>query len=592
MRRRVRSSLAALTAGITAVLVALLPGGYLGAAGAQSLTYVRQFPGTPSAPQPFNAPDIDVTILSHDNYTIFPMQAQHGPDCSAPPATHLIVNVQDTVFQCNNHIMTAIFSGYGSIYLVPNQLMDFSQGEAVLRWNMSTLRTSSRDWIDFTIQPFDQEIQINFEDAHVPQEAVHFQMIGGGNLFEPSIWRNYVKERVPSDMFTGYDRVLTPSATRRDTFELRMSQTHIKFGMPEYNLWWVDTDIKPLGWNLGVVQLNQRSYNVQKGCARQEIPESMIENQFGTISNPYGEAHCPPNTWHWDNFQIQPAVPFAMLRGDRRVVDAQNSGPINFPSPAPEGAVLHFVAGGVPIEYSLDNGASWQPAKIQGRPLNRPEHGEAYRQPIPAGTTSVMIRGHNNGSIKWAAQDIAIWGPPGSISAGGSQPVPEGSISRVAESLPAPTTQSEGAPSVPAAAQVVAAPPPVGAIAFDDLQNPNRALNGQYPDGVIDWGTGAWYLSGPFGAFQNQSIGFNGPGLTSSSFALLAPRQVVSIDAYNGGSDTTITLHCDGQPDVSVSLGSRQLTTIQTNWSGPCSSVTVVSTNGWDTNFKNLLLAE
>jgi hypothetical protein len=589
MRRPARASLPAL-AGMFAVLLVLAPGGYLGAAAAQTQTYVRLFPGTPSAPQPFNAPDIDVTILSHDNYTMFPMQAAHGPDCSAPPATHTISNVQDAVFQCNNHIMTAIFSGYGSIYLTPNQLMDFSQGEAVLRWNMSTLRTSSRDWIDFTIQPFDQEIQINFEDAHVPQEAVHFQMIGGGSLFEPSVWRNYVKERIPADMFTGYDTVLTPSATRRDTFELRMTQTHIKFGMPDYNLWWVDTDIAPLGWNVGVVQLNQRSYNVMKGCARQEIPESMVENRFGVISNPYGEAHCPPNTWHWDNIQIQPAIPFAMLRADRRVVDAANSGPLNFPAPAPAGSILHFVAAGVPIEYSLDNGGSWQPARIQGRPLNRPEHGEAYKQPIPEGTTSVMLRGHDNGTINWAIQDISIWGPPGTTSAGGSQLVPEGAISSVAVAPPS-APQLESAPAA-AAAVVAPAPAPAGAIAFDDLPNPNRTLNGHYPDGVIDWGTNSWYLSGPFGAFTTQSIGFNGPGLTSGTFAFVTPRTLASIDAYNGGQDTTVTVHCDGQPDVSVTVPSRQLTTVATGWSGPCGSVTLTSTNGWDTNFKNLVLAD
>ena len=223
MRRLFRSSAAPL-AGLTAVLLALAPSGYLGAAAAQSLTYVRKFPGSPSSPQPFNAPDIDVTVLGHDSYTIQPMNAQHGPDCSPPPATHPIVKVEDTVFQCKDHIMTAIFNGYGAIYLTPNQLMDFSQGEAVLRWNMSTTRTSARDWVDVVIQPFDENLQINFEDAHLPQDAVHLEMVGGGNVFQPTIYRNFVKESVPADMFNGYDHFLTPSSTRRDTFELRLSR--------------------------------------------------------------------------------------------------------------------------------------------------------------------------------------------------------------------------------------------------------------------------------------------------------------------------------------------------------------------------------
>jgi hypothetical protein len=593
MRRLLRSSLAGLAA-ISALALVLLPGGYLGAAAAEGLSYVRKFPGSPSSPQPFNAPDIDVTVLSHDNYNIMPMQAAHGQDCSPPPATHPIVKVEDTVFLCKDHIMTAIFSGYGSIYLTPNQLMDFSQGEAVLRWNMSTLRTSSRDWVDVVIQPFDQNLQINFEDAHVPQEAVHLEMVGGGNVFEPTIWRNYVKERVASDMFKSYDTFLTPSATRRDTFELRLSKTHMKFGMPDYNVWWIDTDIQPLTWNLGVVQLNQRSYNAEKACATPAVPESFGENQFGVIDNPYGAAHCPPNTWHWDNINITPAVPFAMLRADRSVIDAAHPSAITFPGPAPANAHLHFVAGGVPIEYSLDGGATWAPAQIQGRPLNKPEHGEAYWTPVPMGTQSVMLRGHDNGSIKWAIQDISIWGPPGSQSSGSSVPVPEGALASAApEALAAvaPAAQPTDAAAQPAAAQPLIATSAGNSITFDDLTNPNRVLNGQYPSGVIDWGTNNWWLSGPFGRFNNESVGFNGAGPTSGSFTFTSPRQLVSVDAFNGGAATVVTLSCDGQPDAQANLAPSQLTTLQTGWSAPCTNVTISSTNGWDTNFKNFVLA-
>ena len=554
--------------GLASVALTLLPGGYLQDAAAQSLTYVRKFPGEPSSPQPFNAPDIDVTVLGHDSYTIQPMLAQHGPDCGPPPATHPIVRIEDTVFQCKNHIMTAMFNGYGAIYLTPNQLMDFSQGEAVLRWNMSTARTSSRDWVDVVIQPFDQNLQINFEDAHIPQEAVHLEMIGGGTVFEPTIFRNYVKERVAADMFNGYDHFLTPSATRRDTFELRLSKNHMKFGMPEYNQWWIDTEIQPLSWNLGVVQLNQRTYNAEKAC-----------NFDGS---------CGPNTWHWDNIQIQPAVPFALLRADRRVVDAAHPEALNFGAPAPAGSHLHFVGVGVPVEFSLDGGASWQPAAVQGRPLNRPEHGEAYWQPVPEGTQSVLLRGQNNGTIAWALQDISIWGPPGSQSAGGFVPVPEGAISSAPAAAAALTAPAEAAP-VAVAAQ---APTPVGAIAFDDLPDPNRAFNGEYPAGVIDWGSNQWYLSGPFGAFRTQSFGFNGPSLRSASFALLTPRTVVSIDAFNGEEPSTVTLSCAGQPDVQLQLAHNQLTTIVTGWTAPCQQVTIASTNGWGTNFKNLVLSD
>jgi hypothetical protein len=33
------------------------------------------------------------------------------------------------------------------------------------------------------------------------------------------------------------------------------------------------------------------------------------------------------------------------------------------------------------------------------------------------------------------------------------------------------------------------------------------------------------------------------------------------------------------------------LVTISTGWTGTCTSVTIASTNGWDTNFDNLVIS-
>ena len=65
----------------------------------------------------------------------------------------------------------------------------------------------------------------------------------------------------------------------------------------------------------------------------------------------------------------------------------------------------------------------------------------------------------------------------------------------------------------------------------------------------------------------------------------------MSFDAFNGGNgSSTVTLQCAGQQTVTRTLTAGQLTTIQTNWSGTCGSVTISSTNGWDTNFDNLVI--
>jgi hypothetical protein len=128
-------------------------------------------------------------------------------------------------------------------------------------------------------------------------------------------------------------------------------------------------------------------------------------------------------------------------------------------------------------------------------------------------------------------------------------------------------------------------------ITFDDLSNPNRPLTGQYPDGVADWGTNQWYLSSPYGAFWTNSVSFNGAGPSSGTINVLSPKGLVQVDAYNGGSTSSVvTLSCAGQPTVSITLAAHATVTIATGWSGACSSVTIGSSNGWDTNFDNFVL--
>jgi Domain of unknown function (DUF4082)/Bacterial Ig domain/Purple acid Phosphatase, N-terminal domain/Fibronectin type III domain len=128
-------------------------------------------------------------------------------------------------------------------------------------------------------------------------------------------------------------------------------------------------------------------------------------------------------------------------------------------------------------------------------------------------------------------------------------------------------------------------------VTFDDLTNVNAPLTGQYPTGLINWGSSGWFLSGPWGQFTTNSISFASPGVTTATFSFLASRQLLQLDAYNGGTaNTTITLSCTGQPNKQAILLVGQVATIATGWTGTCSSVTISSTNGWDTNFDNLVL--
>jgi hypothetical protein len=142
-----------------------------------------------------------------------------------------------------------------------------------------------------------------------------------------------------------------------------------------------------LDWNQGIIQLGHHSYNPLKDCP----------------------LTCSPNTWHWDNVEIDPAVPFTIIRADRRFVDPTNPGPVLFPQPAPNGSNLRFSGIGGSIEISVDGGATWQAAVMQAQEEYHSDHYRTYWTPITAGTDSVMIRGSNWWGGKWMVRDISIW---------------------------------------------------------------------------------------------------------------------------------------------------------------------------------------
>jgi hypothetical protein len=132
--------------------------------------------------------------------------------------------------------------------------------------------------------------------------------------------------------------------------------------------------------------------------------------------------------------------------------------------------------------------------------------------------------------------------------------------------------------------------PAATTVTFDDRPGANQPLNGQYPNGLIDWGSGRWFHSGPWAAFNSNSVSFIG-GLTSAELRFVTPRQLVRLDAVNGGSSqSTLSLACAGQPTRSVTLAPNQRVTVETGWNAPCTSVIVSATNSWDTNLDNLVV--
>jgi hypothetical protein len=131
---------------------------------------------------------------------------------------------------------------------------------------------------------------------------------------------------------------------------------------------------------------------------------------------------------------------------------------------------------------------------------------------------------------------------------------------------------------------------PGSTIDFNGLTPAQRSLNGQYPTGVVDWGTNVWWLSSPWGQFTTNSISFNGSSLTSGAFSFLTPKRLISLKAFNGGTvASTITVSCSGNPTRTVPIAANQLVTIATGWTATCTTITVGSSNGWDTNLDDLV---
>ena len=265
------------------------------------------------------------------------------------------------------------------------------------------------------------------------------------------------------------------------------------------------------------------------------------------------------------------------------MVDADTSNQINFPTPAPANAFLRFVGIGIPVQYSLDGGSTWLDPQTQGEAIGKthPEVPDNFWQPIPADTQSVKFRGRRQGSITWEVSDISYWVANG-----------------VAEEVPAPAIISqplhEVAPEAAPAPAPVPAPAPAASaatVSFDDISATNQPLNGQYPANIIDWGTDGWWLAGPWGQFTTNSVSFNGEGVTSATLSFVSPRSLVQLDADNGGkAESSVSLSCDGQATVQATVPAGQVLTIKTGWTDACTSVTVTSSNGWQTNFDNLQL--
>jgi hypothetical protein len=360
------------------------------------------FDGAPSAPQPFSDIHWDVQYHQRDNYawqSPIPVNAHHGPNCEAPDTTHQASSFESLVFKCNNHVMTAIDGGeYGMIYLTPDHILNWGSGTATVEWDMSTFRSSNRDWIDLWITPYGENLALPLDndipDAQgTPRNAIHIRMDGSGNDgpldggFKIFVYQNgsQVSSGSTNSTWNPYNDFLTTDKARRDTFRLEISRSRIELSMPGYGETLQLATGLNIPFNSGIVQFGHHSYNPRKD---------------GGV----------PNTWHWDNIRLSPSTPFSMIPGDRLTVDGSSPQTVRFQRPAPSNSYLRFAAQGR-VEYSVNGGSNWQTASKQWASQPQAYTFGSYFVPIPAGTQEVTFRLSADGSLSppYQAKGFAIW---------------------------------------------------------------------------------------------------------------------------------------------------------------------------------------
>jgi len=133
-------------------------------------------------------------------------------------------------------------------------------------------------------------------------------------------------------------------------------------------------------------------------------------------------------------------------------------------------------------------------------------------------------------------------------------------------------------------------PPPL-TFTFDSLPHPtpDATLNGQFPSGMIDWGTGNWWLAAPWLDFTTRSVSFNGPSITQANVTFVTAVVPLELDVLNGTqTDSTFSLSCGSNPARTWTIGWGDIIHLTTGWTARCTTMTISSSNGWDTNFDNL----
>lgn len=349
--------------------------------------FKEEFNGAPAAPTAWSSSSLDVIVHHRDDSAPHEMEADHDVMCGPPPGKHHIHTMNQAVFLCRDHLMTAIDSsesGYAVIYLTPTAVLDWSEKPARFAFDVSTARSTKRDWIDVWLTPWDQNMVLPSDPgtpdlSGPPAKAIHLQLT---NRFAWQVTAYPEGAKISRNEWM--DIPVPFSKLQRDRFTIAVEKGHL-------TIFYTNAASKQnrvvervqlpanLGFNQAVVQIGHHSYTPAKDCEDSKI------------------GSCGPNTWHWDNISLEPARAFSV----RGAPDISKSGSVPLGS-----GWLRFAARGA---TEIDWGSGWTPV----RPVNRAEPNAggfaSYFLPIPTAAKQILVRGEPTWAGEWKAKQIGVW---------------------------------------------------------------------------------------------------------------------------------------------------------------------------------------
>jgi hypothetical protein len=335
--------------------------------------FQETFDGTPANPQNFSSPRWDISIGGSDAGVL----AGHGATCGAPPATHAISGAADSMFNCNNHMMTTADAGYTVLDFTPRQPFDWQGRTGVIEFEVGAYGWA-RNWWDIYISPPDEnllDVQHNDEGGSgelYPKRAVLFSFLNSKpevrlidnyeTVYHFKHWQQYCS--------AVEDDPACADTAKRKQFRISLSATNWKWEIQKPDGTWFTlqgTFPQPVSFSRGLLHFEHHAYNP-------------VKDGVPVLSR----------TFHWDNIRFDgPMIPPRQaFEAANRIDSAADVLSVTFNGlPAGQGHLLGQLSTQMlwsPSESNITNSSHWAQLRVNGGPWQD----VVFRKPVLTGLST------------------------------------------------------------------------------------------------------------------------------------------------------------------------------------------------------------